>query len=224
MTIHSSILLWRIPQTGQPGGLQSTGLHSQTQMSTNNSVHYSNKHMRACALSSFSRVRLCNPMDCSLPGSSMEFSRPKYWSGLPSPPPGGLPDPGIKTVSLTSPALAGRFFTSTTTTSWEAQIHEHMFVAELFTIAKRWKKPKYSLSDEWTSVVREFPPNKIKQRKKNGGRGGGRGNVQGNRCAVRQGSLLGSPPLLGRYPCRLSNTFALLSYSPSNLLIINVVS
>ena len=56
------------------------------------------------------------------------------------------------------------------------------------------------------------------------GRGGGRGNVQGNRPAVRQGSLLGSPPLLGRYPCRLSNAFALLSYSPSNLLIINVVS
>ena len=87
MTIHSSILLWRIPRTGQPGGLQSTGLHSQTQLSTNNSVHYSNKHMRACALSCFSRVQLCNPMDCSLPGSSMEFSRPKYWSGLPYPSP-----------------------------------------------------------------------------------------------------------------------------------------
>ena len=119
MTIHSSILVWRIPWTGQPGGLQSMGLHSQTQLSMNNSVHYSNKHMRACALSCFSRVRLCNPMDCSLPVSSMEFSRPKYWSGLPSPPPGGLPDPGIKTVSLTSPALAGGFFTTTAT--WEAR-------------------------------------------------------------------------------------------------------
>ena len=41
---------------------------------------------------------------------SMEFSRQEYWNGLPCPPPGDLPDPGIKPVSLTSPALAGGFF------------------------------------------------------------------------------------------------------------------
>ena len=36
---------------------------------------------------------LCNPMDCSLPDSSvMEFSRQVYWSGLPFPSPGDLPD------------------------------------------------------------------------------------------------------------------------------------
>jgi len=40
---------------------------------------------------------------------SMGFSRQEYWSGLPFPPPGNLPDPGIKPVS---PALAGEFFTS----------------------------------------------------------------------------------------------------------------
>ena len=40
---------------------------------------------------------------------SMEFSRQEYWRGLPCPPPGDLPDPGIK---LVSPALAGRFFTT----------------------------------------------------------------------------------------------------------------
>ena len=40
---------------------------------------------------------------------SMGFSRQEHWSGLPFPPPGDLPDPGIK---LTSPALAGEFFTS----------------------------------------------------------------------------------------------------------------
>ena len=40
----------------------------------------------------------------------MEFSRQKYWSGLPGPPPGDLPEPGIKHVSLMSPALAGGFF------------------------------------------------------------------------------------------------------------------
>ena len=43
---------------------------------------------------------------------SMEFSRQKYWSGLPFPPPGDLPNPGIKPASLISPALADKFFTT----------------------------------------------------------------------------------------------------------------
>ena len=43
---------------------------------------------------------------------SMEFSRQEYWRGLPCPPPGGLPNPGIEPTSLESPALAGRFFTT----------------------------------------------------------------------------------------------------------------
>ena len=51
---------------------------------------------------------LCYPMECSLPGSSvLGFSRQEYWSGLPSPPSGDLPKPGIEPMSLTSPALAG---------------------------------------------------------------------------------------------------------------------
>ena len=40
---------------------------------------------------------------------SVGFSRQEYWSGLSFPSPGDLPDPGIKP---TSPALAGRFFTT----------------------------------------------------------------------------------------------------------------
>ena len=43
---------------------------------------------------------------------SMGFSRQEYWSGLPCPPPGDLPNPGIELASLTSPALAGGFFTT----------------------------------------------------------------------------------------------------------------
>ena len=50
---------------------------------------------------------LCDPMDCSLLGSSaMGFSRQEYQSGLPVPSPEGLPNPGIKPMSITSPALA----------------------------------------------------------------------------------------------------------------------
>ena len=48
---------------------------------------------------------------------SMGFSRQEYWSGLPFPSPGELPDPGIETTSLNSPALADRFFTTSAT--WE---------------------------------------------------------------------------------------------------------
>ena len=40
---------------------------------------------------------LCDPIDYSLPGSSIHgFPRQEYWSGLPFPSPGNLPDPGIK--------------------------------------------------------------------------------------------------------------------------------
>ena len=46
---------------------------------------------------------------------SMGFSRQEYWSRLSFPSPEHLPDPGIEPVSLTSPALAGGFFTTSTT-------------------------------------------------------------------------------------------------------------
>ena len=46
---------------------------------------------------------------------SMGFPRQENWNGLPFPPPGDLPDPGIEPVSLMSPALAGGFFTTSTT-------------------------------------------------------------------------------------------------------------
>ena len=52
-------------------------------------------------------------MDCSLPAPlSMGFSRQEYWSGLPCPPPGDLPNPGIKPASFMSPALSYGFFTT----------------------------------------------------------------------------------------------------------------
>ena len=61
-------------------------------------------------------LALCSPMDRSLPGSSVHGH--EYGHGLPCPPPGGLSDPGIEPVSLTSPALAGGFFTTIAT--WES--------------------------------------------------------------------------------------------------------
>ena len=67
---------------------------------------------------------LCDPMDCSPQAPlSMGFSRQGYWSGLPCLPPGDLLHPGIKPRSLTSPALAGRLFITSTT--WETLPKEH---------------------------------------------------------------------------------------------------
>jgi len=64
------------------------------------------------------------------------FSRQEYWSGLPCPPPGDLPDPGIKPTSFMSPAFAGRFFT--TSAVWEAPSNSYyeilMFLTQLFKL------------------------------------------------------------------------------------------
>ena len=50
-------------------------------------------------------LTLWDSMDCSQSPLYMELFRQEYWSGLPFPTPGDLPDPGIKPVSLESPAL-----------------------------------------------------------------------------------------------------------------------
>ena len=57
---------------------------------------------------------LSNPVDCN-PTRFLypqDFPGKKYWSGLPFPPLGDLPDPGIEPEPLAPPALAGRFFTT----------------------------------------------------------------------------------------------------------------
>ena len=60
-----------------------------------------------------SHVRLfVTPWTIAHQALSMGFPRQDYWSGLPFPSPGDLPDPGIKPVSPVSPTLAGRFFTT----------------------------------------------------------------------------------------------------------------
>ena len=56
----------------------------------------------------------------------MEFSRQEYWSGLPFPCPGDLPNPGIEPMSLVPPALAVGFFTTSAT--WEARPVTGLFI------------------------------------------------------------------------------------------------
>ena len=71
-----------------------------------------------CLLSCFSHVQLfVTPWTVAHQAPlSMRFSRQEYWSELPCPTPGDLPNPGIKPKSLMSPALADRFFTTCATT------------------------------------------------------------------------------------------------------------
>ena len=70
-----------------------------------------------CVLTGFSHVQLCMTLCtvASQPALSLGLSRQEYWSELPYPPPGDLPNPGIKPMSLMSLSLTGGFFTT-----WEA--------------------------------------------------------------------------------------------------------
>ena len=97
---------------------QSSMLSSLCYSATSHQLSILQTH--ACMLSRFSRVSLFATLltvacQASL---SMGFSRQEYWSGLPCPSPRDLPNPGIELTSLTSSALAGRFFSTSAT--WKA--------------------------------------------------------------------------------------------------------
>ena len=78
----------------------------------------------------FVRVCVLSPVQplASQAPLSMGFPRQECWSGLPFLPPEDLPKPGIEPASLVSPALAGSFFTISTT--WEA--HDFLLEGYLF--------------------------------------------------------------------------------------------
>ena len=73
---------------------------------------------------------------------SMRFSRQEDWSGLPFPPPGDLPDPGIEPTSPVSPALASGFFTTEPPGKPEGS---HIFSLNSKKTNKQKKKNNYSL-------------------------------------------------------------------------------
>ena len=137
MAAHSSTFAWKIPWTEEPGGLQSMGSRRvghdwatppppppsiMEQCNTGKGGGVPLQHCRQellmtwpiwgqCVLSRFSHVRLFSTLwtVAHQASRSIGFSRQEYRSGLPCPPPGDLPDPGIEP---TSPALASGFFTA----------------------------------------------------------------------------------------------------------------
>ena len=60
--------------------------------------------MLCCAKLLQSCLTFCDPLDCQA-SLSIGFSKQEYWSGLPCPPPGDLPGPGIEPTSPATPAF-----------------------------------------------------------------------------------------------------------------------
>ena len=86
--------------------------------------------MCLCTLSFVWLFTAPHTVACQAPLST-EFSRQEYQNGWPLPTPGDLPNPGIEPASLVSPALAGGFFTTSTT--WEAQMIAYKFRCGIFS-------------------------------------------------------------------------------------------
>ena len=62
---------------------------------------------------------------------SVEFSRQEYWSSLPFPPPGDIPNPWIKPMSS---ALVGRFFTTSATVKPNLILNDFYILIEILAI------------------------------------------------------------------------------------------
>ena len=101
MAPHSSMLAWRIPGTGEPGGLPSMG---RTESDTTEATQQQQQQQHSCAKLLQSRLNLWDCMDCSLPGSSVHRILQATIES-PCPPPGDLPESGLKPASPAAPAL-----------------------------------------------------------------------------------------------------------------------
>ena len=110
---------------------------------------------------SLSRVRLsATPwtVACQAP-LSMGFPKQRYWSRLPCSPPGDLPNPGIKPASPETPALAGGFFTTSTTGQvWHK---DHVNVNSCSTAALAWRAAKGICMEleRWGPILAPRHPN-----------------------------------------------------------------
>ena len=101
----------------EPPGVEAWGVLTTGPPGKSPVCHH--RHYHVCVMSLQSCLTLCYPIDYSQPGSSVHGilqARILEWVAIPSS--GGSSNPGVEPMSLTSPALAGGFFTTSTT--WEA--------------------------------------------------------------------------------------------------------
>ena len=110
---------------------------------------------RTGARSLQSCLTLRNPVNCSPPGSSVRGVPPARileWVAVPLP--GDLPDAGIEPMSLTSPAFADGFFTTSSTT-WETLFTEVCVCAKLLQPCPWWtvahRAPVHGIL-EWVAI------------------------------------------------------------------------
>ena len=92
-----------IPLWGEGAGVLSCPPHCQL-------LNEAYSGWRVCVLSHFSHIQLYATLRTVTHQAplSMEFSRQGYWNGLPCPPPGDLPNPGIEPASLNVSCIFGR--------------------------------------------------------------------------------------------------------------------
>ena len=116
-------------------------------------VHFS-KHMLSC----FSHVWLFATLRTVAHQAplSIGFSRQEYWSGLPVPSSGDLPDPRIKSGS----ALAGRFFTTVISDKYIMLIISD-FIKQLEDVSQSWmwereREPNLSMGKKWNCKIQDF--------------------------------------------------------------------
>ena len=99
--------------------------------------------MRVCVLSSV--LLFATPWSAACQGPlSIGFPRQEHWSGLPFPPPGDLPDPGIQPASPVIPAFSGGFFTT------EPPIWSNKYPKKIIQIASgSRKKDQRQVESKW---------------------------------------------------------------------------
>ena len=92
-----------------------------------------------------------HPIDCSPPDFSVHgFSRQEHWSGLPCPPPGNLPDPGIKPGS---PTLQADSLESEPPTYSEVQASLFSLCVSVVTILRQGRVLREELSAQADPVL-----------------------------------------------------------------------
>ena len=93
---------------------------------------------------------------------SIGFSRQEYWSMLPCPPAGDLPDPGVEPVSLVSPALAGGFFTISDTFFFFFLLlsRVRLFVTPWTAAHQAPLSVGFSRQEYWSGLLFPSPPRK----------------------------------------------------------------
>ena len=143
--IHSSILAWRIPW-GRKELDKTERLPLLSYVLPLSYILHSLFVHLLLLLSRFSHIRVFATLWTVARQAplSMGFSRQEYWTGLPCSPPGDLPDPGIKPVSLTSSTLAGEFIT--TRASWGAPLVLWLYYSFLNHIVNPRKHGFWSIS------------------------------------------------------------------------------